>query len=104
MLQHIPGRRLENTACPNSDGDSPENLSDNQEIAQRVDGSALPSLSHSEVFTNLFSSGYVCVSVSNVLDKSFPAEENPRFENVFFCNTLNSARSSFRYFNVYKWT
>ena len=55
-------------------------------------------------FTNLFSSGYVCVSVSNVLDRSFPAEENPRFENVFFCNTLNSARSSFRYFNVYQWT
>lgn len=34
-----------------------------------------PSLSHSPGLTNLFSNGYICVSVSKVLDTNFPLEE-----------------------------
>lgn len=33
--------------------------------------------------------------MSRVLDKSFPADENPRFESVFLCNNLNNDKSSF---------
>lgn len=59
------------------------------------------SLSHSSRFANLFSSGYMCVKVSNVLDRSLPVDEKPRFDNVFLCRYLNKSNSSCLYSSAY---
>ena len=68
-------------------------------ILDRTDSSkaTVPSLSHCSGLTNLFSKGYVWVSVSNVLDKSFPLQEKPRFESVLSRSRPKSAMISFLY-------
>ncbi len=48
---------------------------------------------HSSGLTNLFSRGYVWLSVSKVLERSLPLDEYPRLENVLSCKTLNSEMS-----------
>ena len=55
------------------------------------------SLSHSSKFANLFSSGYVCVSVNKVLDNNLPVDEKPRFANVFLWRYFRRSRSSLLY-------